>query len=234
MNIFFAPPSQIHDQVIELTGQEAIHATKALRYKEGDDISVVDGKGTWYKGTVQLITKKTVRIIIDQALQKNAEPQAVLAIGMIKKRDRLEFAVEKAVELGVGSIAIFRGEHSVKQNLRLDRVKAAALSAMKQSLQTWLPKVQFHPSLNDVFTTHPECMPVAARQGADQLLSTEILTKNERVLFLVGPEGGFSESEMQLMEEQNVQFVSLGSNRLRAETAAVTLLNHYHYCKLLR
>src|SRR5699024_8939844 len=151
MNIFYAPPEQIQPDHIELTGQEAIHAAKALRYRQGDAITVVNGLGGWHEGKILSIHKKTVHIHVEKVSQQDRQqPSIVLAMGIIKKRARLEFAVEKATELGVQEIALFRGQHTVKQNVRMDRLAMTAIAAMKQSLQSWLPDIRLFHSLKDL------------------------------------------------------------------------------------
>lgn len=232
MNIFYAPPSQIQDKVVELTGQEAKHAAKVLRYSIGDDITVVDGGGNWYEGEVQLITNKTVRVAVRSVQNKNPRPRAILGMSIIKKRDRLEFAVEKAVELGVKEIALFRGEHSVKQNLRRDRIESTVLSAMKQSLQAWLPDISIFKNLGEVLTAYPNYNKIAAHETQQNVLKAGMVQPHKDTLLLVGPEGGFSEQEIKSMNVENVQLISLGDTRLRAETAAITLLGFYKYLLL--
>ncbi len=109
MNIFYAPPSQIHGDVAELLDQEAHHASKVMRMREGDRLIVVDGEGSRYEGPIRRITKKSVQIELQEHQQFDKPvPKIILGMGIIKKRDRLEFAVEKAVELGASRIALFR------------------------------------------------------------------------------------------------------------------------------
>ncbi|NIT58565.1 MAG: RsmE family RNA methyltransferase, partial [Aliifodinibius sp.] len=107
MNIFYAPPSQINNGFAELLDQEAIHASKVLRVREGDKLTIVDGEGGRYHGVVRRITKKSVQVeISDEQHHSRQKPHLILGMGIIKKRDRLEFAVEKAIELGAAQIAL--------------------------------------------------------------------------------------------------------------------------------
>lgn len=108
LNIFYAPPSQIHGSLIELQGQEAAHASKVLRYGKGDSIAVVDGKGNRFEGEIYDSTESSVRIqTFEDATQHKKRPNVRLAVGIIKKQDRLEFIVEKAVELGIREMIFF-------------------------------------------------------------------------------------------------------------------------------
>jgi 16S rRNA (uracil1498-N3)-methyltransferase len=228
MNVFYAPPSQINNGFIELLDQEAAHATKVLRASEGDSIEVVDGKGGWYNGYIRRITKKSVQIEIAEHQQKNATDSGlVLGMGIIKKRDRLEFAIEKAVELGVSQIWLFRSEHTVKENVRMDRLKSIAIAAMKQSLRAWLPEIVFYPSFKAVLSAAGKAQIVAAHEKVDINETVDENQVKEKKLLLVGPEGGFSDNEVNMLTEHNARMVSLGSNRLRTETAALALLSQF-------
>lgn len=230
MNIFYAPPSQINNGFAELTGQEAIHASKVMRVSEGDQLIFVDGEGGRYEGPVRRITKKTIQIEIETKESFSAsKPSLILGMGIIKKRDRLEFAVEKAVELGASDICLFRSEHTIKENVRMDRLESIALSAMKQSLRAWLPTVSMFRSFDNLLDTYTEASLLAAHEKveADQRHLDFDTPNNDQILLLVGPEGGFSGSEIGTVQERGGRLVSLGSYRLRAETAAVVFLSRF-------
>jgi 16S rRNA (uracil1498-N3)-methyltransferase len=230
MNIFYAPPSQLNNGFIELLDQEATHASKVMRAREGDRLVVVDGKGGRYEGLIRRITKKSVQVEIEDRQQfSKRKPELILGMGIIKKRDRLEFAVEKAVELGVSEIYLFRSEHTVKENVRMDRLKSIAKSAMKQSLQAWLPEITLFHSFEDMLASASEENFIVAHEkvDADDFKIDVSKTNGESLLLLVGPEGGFSISEIKTLKERDAQIVSLGSSRLRTETAAVTFLSQF-------
>jgi 16S rRNA (uracil1498-N3)-methyltransferase len=229
MNIFYAPPSQINNGIAELTGQEAIHASKVLRAREGDEIMIVDGEGGRYQGPIRRITKESVQVEVDNKQTIAAsEPSLILGMGIIKKRDRLEFAVEKAVELGVSRICLFRSEHTVKENVRMDRLESTAISAMKQSLRAWLPGISVYDSFEGMLESFPDATFLIAHEKAEQDLQLNPKQFNIGKLFLlVGPEGGFSAREVEMATELGARVVSLGSNRLRTETAAVAMLSKF-------
>lgn len=211
-----------------MTGQEARHASKVLRYREGDDITVTDGQGGWYEGEVRQISSGSVLVGIRSSKSIAAyDPSLVLGLGIIKKRDRLEFAVEKAVELGVSAIALFRGRHSVKDNVRMDRIEATVLSAMKQSLRAWLPEVKLFEEAGQVLQAYGEYRPLIAHEKAEGGTSAGWANQEDKLLLMVGPEGGFSEKEIEVMKQQGGKTVSLGEYRLRSETAAITLINRF-------
>jgi len=230
MNSYYAPPSQIQNGFIELRGQEAKHASKVMRAAEGDCLSVVDGRGRRYSGPIRRITKNTIQIEIEKQQRETAtKPALTLGMGIIKKRDRLEFAVEKAVELGARNIGIFRSEHTIKENVRMDRLEAIAVSAIKQSLRCWLPEISFYRDWQEMVDRHPEahCL-VAHEKVDDEPYQPQDYKKNDQqMLLMVGPEGGFSADEISQFKKKGARLVSLGSYRLRAETAAVAFLSQF-------
>lgn len=247
MNIFYAPPQQHHEGLTELRGQEARHAARALRYRQGDRITVVDGAGGWFEGTIQSISADLVRVVTDPAAtQHQPRPRVSMALGIIKKRDRLEFAVEKAVELGVRQIILFRSEHTVKPNIRMDRLESIVVSAMKQSLHAWRPALhtagsaveaaeRFGGSQNRILVAHETEQqlldPGEVHRGSGGKETQEKGTADgpPAALLMVGPEGGFSEAEIEDLTSHGARLVSLGPSRLRAETAALTFLSQYLY-----
>ena len=231
MNIFYAPPSQINNGFAELLDQEAIHASKVMRAQEGDKLTIVDGEGGRYKGVVRRITKKSVQVEIeDEQHRSRPKPHFILAMGIIKKRDRLEFAVEKAIELGAAQICLFRSEHTIKENVRMDRLESLAISAMKQSLQAHLSTVEIYHSLEMMLDSIRADKILVAHEkvGGDKgNINYESVSNAEKTLLLVGPEGGFSETEIRDLTDKGGQLVSLGPNRLRAETAAVAFMSQF-------
>ncbi len=228
MNIFYAPPEQIFENSLELREQEANHVSKILRYKQGDEITVVDGKGGWYEGKINRITPQKVMVEITSRKKNERDLSSLtVAIGLIKKRDRLEFAVEKAVELGAAEIAVFRAEHSVKQNVRKDRLEAQALSAMKQSLRAYLPSIKIFNLLEELIKNYTDYLILVAHQSGDILQETENTSYSDNFLLITGPEGDFSNEELQSLRDENAQFISLGKHRLRTETAAIVFLNSF-------
>lgn len=226
MNIFYAPKEQVFGEIIELGDQEAKHAAKVLRYREGDSIVIVDGEGGRYHCEIKQVNRAVLKAKIQEKEQVPiSNPLKVLAMGLVKKRDRLEFAVEKAVELGVSDIALFRSRYTVKDNVRMDRLEATILSAMKQSLRAWLPGVTFYDSLEDIMEHYSDYRVLLAHKAGKDTEQLPDLEGTERLLALVGPEGGFSQQEIEFAKEIGAESVSLGNYRLRTETAAITLLS---------
>jgi 16S rRNA (uracil1498-N3)-methyltransferase len=232
MNVFYAPPSQINSGFAELLDQEAIHASKVMRAREGDTLTIVDGVGGRYRGVIRRITEKSVQVEVeDEQHSSRPKPHLVLGMGIIKKRDRLEFAVEKAIELGAAQIGLFRSEHTIKENVRMDRLESLAISAMKQSLQAHLSKVELYHSLDEMLDAVSADNILLAHEKVDKAkadIDYKSVRESDRTLLLVGPEGGFSETEVRdLTNHKGAELVSLGPSRLRTETAAIAFMSQF-------
>lgn len=225
-NVFYTHPEKISGGRIELTDQEARHAAKVLRFSIGDELFASDGKGNLYKTRVASIGKSSVIAEI-QDLESDPEPKIkkVLGFGAIKKRDRLEFAVEKAVELGAWEICIFTGDHSERSKINQDRLQSIALSAFKQSKRRWLPEITYFNSLEEVVDHYEGYYTIMAHMENTTSKPSSLINKNN--LMLIGPEGGFSDREVAFAKENGAEFISLGKNRLRAETAVTAILSQY-------
>lgn len=228
MNLFYANPADIVNSTITIRGQEANHISRVMRHSVGDELQVTDGTGNLFTCIIDHIQKDqlTAKIQSSEKSEK-ATPQVTLCMGMIKKRDRLEFAIEKAVELGVDEIILFVGDNSERTKVRIDRLEGVVLSAMKQSLRNHLPSVRFKKSLIDVIRLNPDDFQIVVADEKSGL-SDEILSSGiSNYLLIVGPEGGFSDKERQFLNSFNTITCSLGKKRLRAETAAIVMVDRF-------
>ncbi len=227
-NIFYAPTSAFIDQkIVEITGQEALHINKVLRHKIGDHILLADGEGARFEVEITEINKRSV-LAKKLATSCEARPskKKVLALGVIKKRDRLEFAIEKAVELDAWEVCLFNADHSERTKLNEERIQTQIVSAFKQSGRYWLPKLIILNSLDEVYEHYSDVKFIMAHEETELSKKPNSLTANQTIL-LVGPEGGFSIREVELNRKNGGEFVSLGKNRLRAETAVTAFLSQF-------
>lgn len=233
MNLFYTLPENVCGNQLKIVGQEAIHVSKVLRYKIGDSIYVTDGQGKRYSCTIDVISKQDVQLSIEQSVFEEKElPMITVAIGAIKKKNRLEFAVEKVTELGADEIVLFNADHSEKTNLRKDRIFNTVLSAMKQSLRVYLPKITYQESTEKLVQSIPKSTQVIL---ADESTSESTVNKTANTgscFLVVGPEGGFSKKERKLFSSKKAFHYSLGAHRLRTETAAMIITDHFkNKCK---
>lgn len=232
MNLFYAHPDDIQIPEITIRNQEALHISKVLRYQSGDKINVTDGAGNLYFCEITNIGKSIVDLLLlDKKSEVRRSPFVTLCIGNIKSRDRLEFAVEKATELGVDRIIIYRGDHSQKGNMRMDRIESAVLAALKQSFRLFLPEIHYEESLKSLLFHQKE---------NDLLLMADETTTHTSFIdpevssyfLIIGPEGGFSQNERDTLDQKGALKVSLGDKRLRTETAAIIMVDRFKYLQL--
>lgn len=227
MNQFYTSPEHVTEKQLTITGQEAAHAVKSLRLHDGDEIWVTDGAGSRFRCIItDASPSRVVCDIEERAVHEPASPAIYVAIGVLKKRDRMEFAIEKGTEIGAAGFLFFRGDHSEKPSLNLRRAEATALSAMKQSLRLHLPVVESFKSLDALLKTQHAARFYTAHQDATESFEEVIGEEIQNVLpdkriVVVGPEGGLSDREVTLLKQADSHFVGLGSHRLRAETAAI-------------
>ncbi len=229
MNLFYTPPGEVNPPVLNLKGQEARHAVKVLRIREGSSIHITDGTGNLYYCKVTVIMKDSVTAeIVDSEFEKRREHGLALVLGLIKKRDRLEFAIEKSVELGIDEVTVFRGDHSEKGNVRMDRLTSTSVSAMKQSLRMHLPAVSFEKSLSEALAgIDPSDQIIYGDETLDRVHRHAAAGSPGKTILVVGPEGGFSQNERKLMNDKGGVAYSLGDNRLRTETAAIIMTDRF-------
>jgi len=229
MNLFYAKPNLIRRPLIQLEGSEADHALKVLRYREGDEIHLTDGLGTHFTARVSKTGRGHLWAeIISEEIIETAGPQVTILIGLIRKRDRLEFAVEKCVELGADRVLLFRGDHSEKQNVRMDRIESTILSAMKQSLRFTLPVTGLFNNLKDALEAAGDGKLIMADETVDEG-KIEPIVKGAAINLnlIVGPEGGYSQKERSILIRAGVEAYSLGAHRLRTETAALIMVDRF-------
>lgn len=227
---FYAPPSAIHDRRVVLPDGEARHVRSVLRGREGDEIVVVDGEGGWYRVEITHVAPEQVVGQIVDARRDVREPDihVTVGLGILKNRNRFETFVEKAVELGVRRIVPLVTEHSERDAIRRDRLQNIMIAALKQCRRSRLPTLDPVRGLNGVVSEETPDRAVICHGGdtAGPLGSAlDDLPSQAHVLLLVGPEGGFSDDEVQRAREAGYIPVSLGSRRLRAETAALAALS---------
>lgn len=223
---FFLPsPAEKGDRVA-LESEEAHHA-RVRRLARGDAVALFDGKGRSYVGTVDRITTKQIEIVISTELPARSGESSLaltLAIAMLKS-DRFEWAIEKAIELGVARIRPFVSEHSLARPSasRQTRWRAIALSAVKQCGRSVVPIIDTPGSFRAVLADADPCR-VLCWERATSDGSTAAATSPSQATLIIGPEGGFSDAEVDHARATGCVIMSLGPRILRAETAAVAAL----------
>ena len=224
MHLFYQPSLTPADAAGLLTDDDARHATRTLRLTIGDPISVTDGRGNRYDSVITKAEKHCAFRVVSQVYTPPRCFQVRICLAPTKNLDRIEWFVEKAVETGIERISFFIGHHSERRVLKLDRIEKIAVAAMKQSLQSWLPALDEAVPFAKLLPTVREANRYVAHLP-DDAPGTPLmhLTKpGGEYAVLIGPEGDFSAPELQQATQAGFQMVTLGPNRLRTETAALT------------
>lgn len=221
MNLFYQP--LIHEGIHHLDAEESRHCVKVLRKKTGELIHLTDGKGFFYEAA---ILKNDPAQCDFKIASKTPEPPKDffihIAIAPTKNADRIEWFVEKAVEFGVNKVSLIECEHSERIFSKTDRLKKIAVTAMKQSLKATLPQIEGLLRLDSLIACADEDQKFIAHvDQSNPLHLKDAARKGLRYLVLIGPEGDFSTKELQLAKERAFQKVSLGTSRLRTETAGI-------------
>ena len=222
----YHPDHGVVGEVISLDSEESRHI-RALRLLQGDRVQLLDGAGKRTFGTLQKGERGSFQVRIEETTLEEEESEVYigLAIGLLAGKSRMEWVIEKGVELGVRSIMPLKSSRS-EGFFNAGRAHRIAVAALKQSQRVRLPEISEVEwgELEDVASSYDALILCHEQESADVSLITalEKIEGNGSLLILVGPEGGFTEEEVnEAREELNAIIVSLGPSRLRAETAAI-------------
>ena len=229
MQLFFNPNITETTDQFSFSKEESKHITKVLRKKEGDILNITNGKGWLFKAEISIANiKNCVATIIDKELQSKHKYNLHLAVAPTKMNDRYEWFLEKATEIGIDSITPIICDHSERKVIKQERFEKILQSAMKQSLNCYLPKLNESIKFIDfikqdfegqLFIAHCDVDPKLVT-GTRKSLKSE-LRPNQEVTILIGPEGDFSVKEIAQALQYDYIPVTLGETRLRTETAAI-------------
>lgn len=226
--IFYAP-NIIAD--LELPHDEAIHCAKVLRKQEGDEILITDGQGHFYNAVLTMATQKhcLVNIVSEVPFIKNWNFSLQIAFAPTKNIERIEWFAEKATEIGIDEFSPLLCRYSERKDIKTARLEKILVSAMKQSQKACLPVLNELESFTS-FVKKPfdgEKYIAHCYEGEKNLLK-DIYSKGENALILIGPEGDFSEQEVEDALANGFKPISLGESRLRTETAALVACHTIH------
>lgn len=224
MQLFYTP--HIQNGIAILDEVEARHAAQVLRKKVGDMMQLTDGKGNLYEGDIIELGKKTCIIGIKKTIESYNKRNFYLhfAIAPPKNIDRMEWFLEKATEIGVDEITPLICKRSERTVVKPERLNGILISAMKQSLKTYLPKLNeaigFQDFMKNSISEKGQKFIAYCNDDSVGLLSHEY-EKGSDCVILIGPEGDFTAAEVGTAFAQGFKGVSLGKSRLRTETAGV-------------
>ena len=222
MHTFYIP-GDITDQNF-LSEEESKHAIRVLRLNNGDYFQVVNGSGTLVNCVIKNADPKRCRFEVTAVKQINRKPYYIfLAIAPTKNMDRMEWMIEKCTEIGIDEISFFHSEYSERKTLKLDRLIRKSISALKQSNNYYLPKLNPIESFESILAKIPhdydKFIAFLSEKKQNHLIR-EAVTGNKYCV-LIGPEGDFSMNEIDQAVQKGFKPVSLGDTILRTETAGI-------------
>jgi len=233
---FYTPPEKIKNDRVLIEGEEAFHIAKVLKFNKGEIIPVVDGLGNRYKVAISNISKKSVEGDILTCVRKENEPLVNITLAAaLSTGTKMDLIIEKCTEIGVNAFiplltekSFIKIEKKNKAQSKTNRWRKVAIAAMKQSLRSYLPKIHEITEFDEILQkTHEYDLTIIANLEANSKPLREVLNlqnKYKNILLLVGPEVGFTSSELERARECKTVSVSLGPRRLRAETASLVLV----------
>lgn len=236
MQVFFS--KNIVDGKILIDQQEHIHLSKVLRKTVGDEVFVCNGEGLLLRAEILSSSKKGTVLLSKEIVtqKKQSDHQLTIAIAPTKNMDRLEWMLEKCIEIGIQGLIPFYAQNSERRRLKLERLEARSVAAMKQSKALFLPKINEAISFKELLETKwdhtAKYIAYVEETGNDIKSVFPTLKSSEKVLVLIGPEGGFSPEEVAMAVKSGFKPISLGQQRLRTETAGVFVASAYQVlCK---
>lgn len=235
MHTCFHP--DLKEGVNVLPEEEAIHVVRVLRMKDGDALRLVDGRGGTAAGHLTSVSKRSAAVLVEEVQRETARPRGlVLVVAPTKHTDRFEWLLEKATELGVEEIVPVWTERSERRVDKHDRWSKVVVAATKQCQRLWKPELRPSCELRKLFAAFPElmgrdgavahCMESVSGAPAKESWKTWQESRDHAWL-AIGPEGDFSEGEVQWLVEHGAHPVHLGDLRLRTETAGMAAVAQF-------
>jgi len=221
---YFYQQELIKSGVFILNEETSKHCIQVLRMKTGETMHLTDGKGGLCKAIITNEHKRNCEVnIVESTFQEHKGRKVTIGISLLKNANRLEWFLEKATELGITEIIPLLCQRTEKQQFRFDRMNQILISAMLQSQQIWLPILHQPTKLEEVINSsvHSQKLIAHCEEGTKQSIN-ELKIANE-VQILVGPEGDFSPTEIELALQNGYLPTSLGNTRLRTETAGIVV-----------
>ncbi|GGE20082.1 16S rRNA (uracil(1498)-N(3))-methyltransferase [Psychroflexus salis] len=224
MQLFYHSLLNLECKQVVFSKHESQHIVKVLRKQVGDEIEVTNGLGDWFLCKITQAQPKAchIEILKHKYYPKNHNYVLHMLVAPTKSNDRFEWFLEKATEIGVDEITPILTENSERKRIKIERYEKIILSAMKQSLQFHLPKINNLTRFENALNVNSQVKYIAHCE--DYLKQQDLLhaiVPHQNYAILIGPEGDFSSQEIQAALKHNFKAIRLGKNRLRTETAAI-------------
>jgi 16S rRNA (uracil1498-N3)-methyltransferase len=227
---FFEPSLPNQPGHFTLSPETSKHCVQVLRMKEGAMMVLTDGMGNCFDASIISANKvQAVVMLSDKKQIAPHHPISGIAISFVKNPSRMEWFLEKATEIGIGHFYPLIAERTEKQHFKAERWESIIVSAMLQSQQSWKPILHQPIHFDELIVKPFDGLKMIAHCEGTEKMALQNVPLNNNQLILIGPEGDFSTTEIEVASNQGFIPVSLGTNRLRTETAglvAAVLLQH--------
>lgn len=218
IELYYTPPGMKDNNVLRIEGEELNHILRVMRHKRGDELYITDGEGCIFRTSITNVSSHSVETVInDEYKYENKTGNHFFCIPKLKSADRFETALEKCTELGITNFIVYESERTIAKSSKMERWKKIVLSAMKQSLRSFVPEIHLVDSLNEIVIQKGN--KILFSQEADRMFTIDAISDSKKNYLIFGPEGDLTESEKKLFNE--AEFYNLGDNRLRSETAII-------------
>ena len=223
MNYFYHPTLDNSVSQFSFSPEESRHIVKVLRKKEGDQLLITNGKGFLYTSEITgADPKKCTGRVLNSKKTIPPRFELHLAVAPTKRLERFQWFLEKATEIGVTEITPILCERSERDKFSLDRLQRVMQEAMKQSLRTYLPRLNpLTPYTEFVKVKLPDLRFIAHCEEDEKMELKRRVAPDKDIVILIGPEGDFNQTEIHTAYASGFLPVSLGKSRLRTETAAI-------------
>lgn len=230
MQLFYVPEYN-GESLVTLDKEESAHIVRVLRLKENEEISLTDGRGNFFFAKIIDANPNRCAVEIYKIIEEYCKKDFYihLAIAPTKNINRIEWLLEKATELGIDEITPLLCEHSERKDVKNERLEKILVSAMKQSLKAYKPVLNPMTKIEDLIRNSKEEQKFICYCEGERKFIKDVCEKHKSYLVLIGPEGDFSPKEIALCKEHNFSLITLGSQRLRTETAALYAISNLHF-----
>ena len=218
MNLFYSNFNESQDEIV-VNENDSKHIIKSYRKSIGDIIKFTNGDGLLVEAKITEKGKKIKAKILNVHKKKRDKVSIHIAISPLKNPSRIEWFVEKATEIGVEQITPIITKHSEKKRLNYERLERIAISSLKQSNQFFKPQINQIENFSDFIVNNKE-QKIMANLKTKNVLKKDLIV-SDKLCLIIGPEGGFSDDEIQEAKKNKISEVSFGESRLRSETAAI-------------
>lgn len=245
MSKFFVKEEQISNNRIKIIGEDVNHISNVLRMKKNDELQICNqDTGENYLSKIISISKTVVECEIEEKIDKTTESNVNITLFQgIPKFEKMELIIQKNTEVGIKNIVPVMMERTVVKlddklaNKKLERWQKIAEIAAKQSMRDIIPSIENIIKTKDIDATRFDAFLVAYENENNNMLKSELFKlreKNEKnkkynIAVLIGPEGGISEKEIEMLQAQKAKFISLGKRILRTETAGLVMVGNIMY-----